>query len=193
MSTTTLIKTGAFLIGLAISAPALAAGDQPANTDNANPPPPPVDCRKEMEKKNVSHPENYVWSEAEHKCVEKTALNDRDLYIVGRDLALAGSYDSALDALGAIRDKHDAMVLTMIGYATRKLGHTDEGIAIYHQALAIDPNNPNTHEYLGEGYLSAGRIDLASVELTTLERLCGVNCKQYKTLERAIAGDPSWD
>ena len=76
----------------------------------------------------------------------------------------------ALDVLVAIRDKNDAMVLTMIGYSTRKLGNTDEGIAIYHQALAIDPNNVNTHEYLGEGYLAAGRVDLAEAELDTLAR-----------------------
>jgi tetratricopeptide (TPR) repeat protein len=97
-------------------------------------------------------------------------LDDADLYVTGRELALAGHYQDALDALGAVSDK-DAMTLTMIGYATRKLGRTDEGIAIYHQALALDPGNLNTHEYLGEGYLAAGRIDLAELQLDVLEQL----------------------
>ena len=65
-------------------------------------------------------------------------LDDKELYTTGHALALAGHYGSALDTLNAIRDKHDAMVLTMIGYSTRKLGHTAEGIAIYQEALAID-------------------------------------------------------
>ncbi len=84
------------------------------------------------------------------------------------------------------------MVLTMIGYSKRKLGHTDEGIAIYHQALAIDPNNVNTHEYLGEGYLAAGRVDLAELELDTLNKLCGVGCEQFQDLQKALLTDTSW-
>lgn len=39
------------------------------------------------------------------------------------------------------------MVLTYIGYSHRKKGDTDVGIGFYKQALAIDPNNLNTHEY----------------------------------------------
>lgn len=137
--------------------------------------------------------EGFVFSEEEKICVRQTSMNDDGLYEQGRALALAGHYELALDVLGSIRDKDDAMVLTMIGYATRKLGHVEEGIAIYHQALAIDPNNLNTREYLGEGYLSAGRVDLAEVQLTTLERLCGSDCDQFKTLERAIYGDGTWN
>ncbi len=100
---------------------------------------------------------------------------------------------SALDTLNAIRDKNDAMVLTMIGYSTRKLGDAEAGIAIYHQALAIDPNNVNTHEYLGEGYIDAGRVDLAEAELDTLRGLCGTGCEQYRDLAKAIAGDGKWN
>ena len=80
------------------------------------------------------------------------------------------------------------MVLTMIGYSKRKLGHTDEGIAIYHQALAIDPNNVNTHEYLGEGYVAAGRVDLAKLELVKLQSLCGTGCEQYEDLNKVLHG-----
>ena len=84
------------------------------------------------------------------------------------------------------------MVLTMIGYSTRKLGDTEGGIAIYQQALAIDPNNVNTHEYLGEGYLVAGRVDLAKAELVTVQKLCGdTTCEQYQDLHGALA-DAGW-
>lgn len=135
-----------------------------------------------------------VYDASKKMCVAKNSelLNDETLYKVGHDLALAGYYQDALDTLGAIRNKNDAMVLTMIGYSTRKLGHTDEGIAIYHQALAIDPNNVNTHEYLGEGYLASGRVDLAELELDTLQKLCGTTCEQYQDLQKALAG-PAWN
>jgi len=136
-----------------------------------------------------------VYDEQTKKCVDQGAsiLDDRQRYEQGRSLALAGYYREALDMLEAIADRNDAMILTMIGYSTRKLGNVERGIAIYHQALAIDPNNVNTHEYLGEGYVAAGRIDLAQVELDKLEALCGTNCEQYSDLAKAIAGDSGWE
>ena len=60
-----------------------------------------------------------------------------------------------------VRDQQDDVVLTYIGYSKRKLGAVDEGIAYYHRALAINPDNVNTREYLGEGYVAMGRFDLA--------------------------------
>ena len=135
----------------------------------------------------------WAYSASQGKCVKVSALDDKELYTTGHALALAGYYTSALDTLNAIRDKHDSMVLTMIGYSTRKLGHTAEGIAIYHEALAIDPNNINTHEYLGEGYIVAGRVDLARAELATLQNLCGTGCKQYRDLDNALQGHPDQD
>ena len=86
------------------------------------------------------------------------ALADWELYRDGRLLAHAGYYHEALAALDAIRDKDDAMILTMIGYSKRKLGAVDEGIAYYHRALAINPDSVNTREYLGEGYVSDGPV-----------------------------------
>ena len=189
------IKAGALALALAIagaSTPVFAAGgDTPANT--------PIVCKKPL----VPDAENAtcvpcktgtVYDDAKKLCVVKNTeqLDDGDLYTTGHTLALAGYYQDALDALGAVKNKNDAMVLTMIGYSKRKLGFTDEGIAIYHQALAIDPNNVNTHEYLGEGYLSAGRVDLAELELDTLQKLCGVDCEQYIDLQKALAGDLVW-
>ena len=90
----------------------------------------------------------------------------------------------------AVANKNDATVLTYIGYATRKLGRVEKGIAWYHKALALDPDNLYTHEYLGEGYVAVGRIDLAEQELARLATLCGKGCEQYEALSSAIAGEP---
>ena len=191
-----LVKAGALAVALAVAgaaSPVLAAGDQPAPAAD------PIVCKKPLvpnADKSACVPcaTGTKYDEAKKICVTANAslLDDSQLYEQGRTLALAGFYQDALDTLGTIRNQHDAMVLTMIGYSKRKLGHTDEGIAIYHQALAIDPNNVNTHEYLGEGYLAAGRVDLAELELDTLQKLCGLDCEQYKDLQNALIGDGNW-
>lgn len=186
----------ALAFGLA-AAPALAAGGGGSGGGAT----PAVECTSNhyySETKKIcvampSCPQGQVFDTKKEACEPKQAINEEDLYRVGHDLALAGQYQDALDVLGSIRDKNDAMVLTMIGYSTRKLGNTEEGIAIYHQALAIDPDNVNTHEYLGEGYLASGRVDLAEAELDTLARLCGTTCEQYQDLQKAILEGPVWN
>jgi Flp pilus assembly protein TadD len=105
---------------------------------------------------------------------------------------MAGQYQQALATLGAISNQNDPMVLTMTGYSERKLGHVDVATALYFKALAVDPNNVDTHEYLGEGYAASGRIDLAKAELATVQDLCGnTTCEQYEDLSDAIASNPS--
>jgi hypothetical protein len=133
-------------------------------------------------------PQGYVLDQRRHVCVRARAgiLPDDELYAQGRALALAGFYESALPILEAVTRGDDSMVYTMRGYATRKLGHFEKGMALYQTALAIDPNNINTHEYIGEGYVSVGRLDLARAELVKLEKLCGTGCEQYSDLAEAI-------
>jgi tetratricopeptide (TPR) repeat protein len=136
--------------------------------------------------------ENYTFDPKKGVCVKNSALNDWQLYDQGRLLALAGHYREALGSLQAVRNQNDAMVLTMIGYATRKLGDVNAGIAYYQRALSIEPDNVNTREYLGEGYVSLGRLDLAQGELDRIEKLCGTECDQYIDLAAAMAGETEW-
>jgi tetratricopeptide (TPR) repeat protein len=128
------------------------------------------------------------WDKDKNKCVKNSSTNDNQLYLNGRDLALAGRYQEALDILRAVRNP-DSMTLTMIGYATRKLGNYNEGLGYYQKALAIDPNNVNTREYLGEAYAEKGQLDLAKAELVKIEATCGTTCEQYIDLAKAIAGE----
>lgn len=132
----------------------------------------------------------YVYDPNKKTCVKATSglFDDKQLYAQGRALALAGRYAEALGALTAVRNQNDSMVLTMIGYAKRKSGSFDEGMAYYQRALAIDPKNVNTREYLGEAYAEKGRMDLAKAELVKVEALCGTECEQYQDLAKAIAG-----
>ncbi|HVY19937.1 MAG TPA: hypothetical protein VHA70_07620 [Bauldia sp.] len=188
------------LIALAVAAGAMlaapsafAAGDEPSPSDH------PVACKAPLvpnADKSACVPcaKGTKYDAAKKECVVVNAsiMDDKSLYEAGRTLALDGYYDDALAALNAIGDKHDAMVLTMIGYSERKLGHTDLGIATYMQALAIDPNSIDTHEYLGEGYVVQGKIDLARAELSTVAKLCGnTTCEQYEDLSHAIGSSAS--
>lgn len=136
----------------------------------------------------------WVWDKKQQLCVRKESglVGDKELYAQGRALAVDGHYKEALALLEAIRNKHDAMVLTMIGYSKRKLGDVDTGMAFYQQALAIEPDNINTREYLGEGYVILGRMDLAQAQLDRIEKVCGTNCEQYEDLSTAMNTGTGW-
>jgi len=133
----------------------------------------------------------YVYSEKTKTCVKVTSglLDGKELFAEGRALAKAGYYIEALAVLAAA-DQKDSMVLTMIGYSKRKLGQWDAGMAYYRQALAIDANNVNTREYLGEAWLTKGRRDLAEAELVKIAAIAGTGSEQYDDLANAIAGQP---
>jgi tetratricopeptide (TPR) repeat protein len=122
------------------------------------------------------------------KCVKASSgvLPDEDLYQQGRALAFAGEYDWALEVLGAVADKKDPRVLNYIGYSHRKAGRFDEAFGYYHKALEIDPNFVLAREYLGEGYVAAGRIDLAKVQLNEIASRCGTTCEEYQELAEHI-------
>jgi tetratricopeptide (TPR) repeat protein len=139
-------------------------------------------------------PSGKTWDDKANKCVTKKSENDdKSLYESGRQLALAGKYDDALATFAKIKNQNDAKVLTMIGYSKRKLGDLAAGMAYYQQALALEPDNLYTHEYLGEGYVQTGQIGEAKLQLARLETLCGMTCEQYQDLAKAIAGEPDQD
>ena len=81
--------------------------------------------------------------------------------------------------------------MTYLGYSHRKLGNIDLGISLYKKALKIDPDNVGTREYLGEGYVSKGELDLAWLELVEIEKRCGATCVEYQALEQAMRSGSS--
>lgn len=123
------------------------------------------------------------------KCVkvESGILPDEDLYQQGRALAKAGHYEWALQVLAAIQNQNDPRVLNYTGYSNRKAGRLEIGITYYRKALAIDPNFVLAREYLGEGYVAAGRIDLAKLELNEIKTRAGAASEEYQDLSKAIA------
>ena len=101
-------------------------------------------------------------------------------------LAKADRYQEALDVLDILQNPNTPRALNFRGYATRRLGHTDEGISYYLKSVAFDPAYPQVREYLGEAYVIQGKFDLAYDQLATIEKLCGKECEYYRDLSEAL-------
>ena len=159
---------------------ALIAGPLSANAMGDDPPAP--------KPKNVCK-KGYVYSKQKKKCVrqKRDAVPDRSFNEQGWALAYAGKFELARDLFLLVADKNDPSTLNGLGYTHRKLGQLDRGIGYYKQALAIDPDYLLAREYLGEGYVLAGQIDLAKAQLAQIRQRCGTSCKEYRRLARAIS------
>lgn len=123
-------------------------------------------------------------------CVKATAgiIPDNELYAQGYLLAKTGEYDWALSAFNAMTNKQTPETLTMIGYSNRKAGRLEIAVSYYDQALALQPDYVKAREYLGEGYVAAGRVDLAKLQLAEIAKRAGTNSEEYIDLSEAISG-----
>ena len=129
-----------------------------------------------------------VWDKKTHKCLERHSgvLPDPDLTEYAYSLAKADRYQEAIDVLDMLANPNTPRALNYRGYATRKLGRTDEGIGYYLKSVALDPNYPQVREYLGEAYVIEGKYDLAKQQLSTIEKLCSKDCEYYEDLAEAL-------
>ncbi len=175
MTKTQTVSVRTFAIALALSVSALFAFVQFANAAGGDSDPP------------KSCPSGYVWSNSKGKCVRiNSSVDDEELYDQGEKLALHGYYERAIEVLKASSNQNDPRVLNYIGYSFRKLGQLDTGIRYYAKALAIDPNYVRAREYLGEGYVAAGKLAEAEGQLVEIEKRCGTGCEEYQLLAQVI-------
>jgi Flp pilus assembly protein TadD len=166
------------LLGACLAA-ALLAGQAHASGDEDAPPKP--NC-----------PKGQVWDSSSKKCVmqQAKATSDADRTDYAYRLAKDGRFEEALSLLDTLQDPNTAKALNYRGYATRKLGRTDEGIRYYLKSVELDPKYAQVREYLGEAYVIKGRLDLAQQQLATIETLCSRTCEEYQDLAEAIAAAP---
>ncbi len=130
-----------------------------------------------------------VWDAKKKKCLVKRSgvLPDGELIEYAYALAKAERYQEALDVLDILDNPNTARALNYRGYATRKLGRTEEGINYYLRSVALDPTYTQVREYLGEAYVTLGKFDLAKEQLATIEKLCGSKeCENYVDLADAL-------
>jgi tetratricopeptide (TPR) repeat protein len=130
-----------------------------------------------------------VWDKKIHKCLERHSgvLPDAELTEYAYSLAKTDRYQEAIDVLDILDNPNTPRALNYRGYATRKMGRTDEGIGYYLKSVALDPNYSQVREYLGEAYVIQGKFDLAKDQLATIEKLCGSkDCEYYEDLADAL-------
>jgi tetratricopeptide (TPR) repeat protein len=129
-----------------------------------------------------------VWDAKRRKCLVRRSdvLPDPEMTEYAYALAKADRYQEAIDVLDLLDNPNTPRALNYRGYATRKLGRTDEGIGYYLKSVALDPNYPQVREYLGEAYVIEGKYDLAKEQLSTIEKLCSKDCEYYEDLAGAL-------
>ena len=130
-----------------------------------------------------------VWDSKSQKCVkaENGVLPDQELTDYALALVKAGRYGEALAVLDLLENPNTPVALNYRGYATRKLGRTDEGISYYLRSIALDPHYAQVREYLGEAYLLKGDTAQAKAQLQAIKQICGTVCEEYEHLAVAIA------
>lgn len=169
------IALGAGLIFNAFAIPVFAAGDDSETTPT---------CKK-----------GEIYDKKTKKCVKQQGANITDENRADYAYSLAKKdhrYEEALAVLDTMQNPNTAEALNYRGYATRKLGRTDEGISYYTKSVAMDPKYSLVREYLGEAYVIKGQIDLAKDQLTTIKALCGnTTCEEYRDLNAAILNPSS--
>lgn len=144
------------------------------------------------ESKTPDCPSGQVYDSATQKCVpdKSSSLSDQDKTNYAYHLAKKGEYQAALNLLDSLKNGNTAEAWNYRGFATRKLGRTDEGIGYYQRALAIAPDYAKAREYLGEAWMVKGRPDLAKDQLKVIAGICGQSCEEYRDLQAAINGHP---
>jgi len=161
------VITRAALVGLLISGQVQASGDDSPKTPTC--------------------PKGQAWDSKSKSCVsQQSGLTDLDLTRYAYALAKARRYDEALGVLDLLHNPHTAEALNYRGYATRKLGRTEEGIGYYLQAVALAPDYSLVREYLGEAYVIQGKMNEAREQLRVIQTLCGRDCEEYQDLAHAI-------
>ena len=143
----------------------------------------------------VTCPPGEVFDARSNGCVKQRSevLPDKALTDYAYALAKEERYAEALDVLNLLKNKNTPEALNYRGYATRKLGRVDEGIAYYRKSVALDPRYAQVREYLGEAYVIKGDIASARAQLREIKTICGTGCEAYTHLAQAITDrSPSW-
>ena len=190
---TSIVFCGIFAVGLGFAAPAAkaAGGDDNSGASAGS----GASCTAEKKAKCMKKTDlttcapGQVWDKKTHKCLERHSgvLADPDLTEYAYSLAKADRYQEAIDVLDMLENPNTPRALNYRGYATRKLGRTEEGVGYYLKSVALDPNYSQVREYLGEAYVIQGKFDLAKDQLATIEKLCGSkDCEYYEDLADAL-------
>lgn len=153
---------------------------QAAGGDDSNP---PAETKTSTECTGAQ-----VWDEKTKACVDVKSgqLDDDTLYRAVRELAWAGRPEDALAVVAAMTEGDTDRVLTYKGFASRKAGRIEEGLAFYEAALKANPDNLLARSYLGQAYVEMNEVSLASLQLSEIRSRGGAGLWAETALESAI-------
>lgn len=132
--------------------------------------------------------DGLVWDLATETCLtpEESTNEDSAMMDAVRELAHDGRYADALNVLDSLDDNTTDLALTYYGFAYRKSGNTDLGMAFYQQALAVNPDNILARSYMGQAHVEAGEFELASAQLSEIRKRGGRGTWAEFSLRQAI-------
>ncbi|HKN30469.1 MAG TPA: hypothetical protein VJY34_22345 [Roseiarcus sp.] len=192
---TAALSCGVLVLGLALAAPAALAAGGGGGGGGGGSVKPDAGATGGGGTRSVNQNDlttcypGQVWDRKKHVCLQRHSgvLPDWDLTEYAYALAKADRFQEAIDVLDSFDNPNTPRALNYRGYATRKLGRTDEGIVYYLKSVALDPAYPQVREYLGEAYVIEGKYDLAKDQLATIEKICGSkDCEYYGELAKAL-------
>ena len=110
--------------------------------------------------------DGQIWDKDTQACVDarESSLSDEQRMDAVRELAYADRPEAALQIL-ALLPAGDDMVLTYKGFAHRKAGDWEAGMAYYTAALAQNPDNILARSYMGQAYAERGQMAAARDQL----------------------------
>ncbi|MTI44226.1 hypothetical protein JM93_04101 [Roseibium hamelinense] len=110
-----------------------------------------------------------VWDAERESCVDPDeTTNDRKTMMRDvRELAYAGRYQDAAALLDRL-PHNDPFVLTYRGFIARKHGDQISANKYYTAAITADPDNLLARSYMGQGFVEAGRLDAALIQLSEI-------------------------
>jgi tetratricopeptide (TPR) repeat protein len=172
----TTMRMTAILLMTVLPVAAFAAG-----SDDSNPP-----VKTET---TTTCDEGFVWDEKTKACVapDDARLDNDTRFKAARELAYADRPDDALVVLAAMTEGNTDRVLTYLGFANRKAGRLEEGMAYYDLALTQNPDNILARSYMGQALVGMGETDLARAQLDEIRARGGEGTWAMASLEQAIA------
>ncbi len=124
---------------------------------------------------------------------KKSDLDFRDGYRHAYDAVYKQQdYARGIVILSALGQDENPDVANMIGFASRKLGRTEDARAWYEKALAADPNHSRTWQYYGMWHLERGDRAKAVQHLDRIQLICGQGCEEYTSLRDALNGNMTY-
>ncbi|WP_170338029.1 tetratricopeptide repeat protein [Ruegeria arenilitoris] len=128
-----------------------------------------------------------VYDEAAGRCVKpnKTNFSEEQLYQAVRELAYDGQFENAQNVL-RVMDQDDDRVLTYWGFTYRKMGEAELANTYYQRAIKTNPDNILARSYMGQGYVTEGKTELAIAQWREIKARGGEGTWAEASLREAI-------